>query len=163
MALRKVIFTSATVAARDLGAAFASAFADGRISGAAVTLSGATLGVAKGFLCAHGRIIENTAALSVALSGSSGVAQLVLVVNVSGEGSVSTALRTAESESALAALTQDDINDGSSTVYEMELALVDLSEGTLLRSAGMAARPLYVVSEAPEDGAADGIYFVVEE
>lgn len=162
MSLRKIIFDSSTVNARDLGAALAGICADGRVSGCEVSYSAGTVGIAKGFLMAHGRLIENTAAIAEAVSGT-GVAQLVLVVSVSGTGSVSVAVRTATSESALTALTQDDINDGSHTTYEVELALVDLSENTLVRSIGMASYPIHVVEAAPASGAADGLYFVLKE
>ena len=48
--------------------------------------------------------------------------------------------RPAGSVDALPSLTQDDINDGVSTTYEVELAVVDLAAGTLLRSLGAASQ-----------------------
>lgn len=160
MALRKIIFDNATVGARDLGAAFAGICADGRISGGAVSYSGGVVNIGAGYLMACGRLIENSSAIQITPSGTSGVAQIVLTLDVSGSGTVNVVTRTAESEGALTPLTQDDINDGSSTTYEMELALVDLAQRTLIRAMGMAGHPIRIVDAAPETGAADGLYFV---
>lgn len=160
MSLRKVVFDNATVSARDFGAAFAGICADGRIVGAAVSYSGGVISIGVGYIAACGRIIENTTAISLTPSGT-GVAQIVLVVNVS-TGTVSIETRTATSESALAALTQNDINDGTSTTYEMEVALINLTEGTLVRSMGMAARPIRIVGAVPTASSPDGIYLVTE-
>lgn len=160
MSLRKVIFDNATVTAKDFGAAFAAICADGRITGAAVSFSGGTVGIATGYLVACGRLIENTTAITVTPTGT-GVAQIVLVLNVS-TGTVSVESRVASSESALTPLTQDNINDGSHTTYEAELALVNLTEGTLVRSMGMAARPIYVTDTVPTSSSRDGIYLVTE-
>ena len=116
--------------------------------------------VAKGYLIAHGRLIHNTSTLSVPVSGS-GVAQVVLTVQLGSPDSVSVAARTASSAEALAALVQDDINDGTHTTYEMELALVNLSSGKLTQVMPMAAWPIRVVNAAPAAGSPDGLYFVV--
>lgn len=158
MALRKVIFDNANVIAKDFGAAFAGICADGRIVGANVTYSGGTVGIGVGYIVACGRIIENTTPISVTPTGT-GFAQIVLVLNVSA-GTVTVETRTAETDSFT--LTKENINDGSSTTYEVEVAAVNLTEGTLIRSMGMAARPVYVVNASPTSGAADGIYFVTE-
>lgn len=159
MSLKKIGFDSTTATAADQANIYA-ALADGRLAGCAVTCSGGIVGVAKGYLIACGRLIENTAALSVPISGT-GVAQVVLTVQLGDPDTVSVAARTAASEGALTPLVQDDINDGVHTTYEMELALVDLSSGSLVRSMPMAAWPIRVVSAAPEAGAPDGLYFVV--
>lgn len=159
MSLRKVGFPRSTATAADQANIYA-ALADGRLAGCAVTCSGGIVGVAKGYLIARGRLIENTAALSVPVSGA-GVAQVVLTVQLGDPDTVSVAARTAASEGALTPLVQDDINDGVHTTYEMELALVELSSGTLLRTMPMAAWPIRVVSAAPAAGSPDGLYFVV--
>ncbi|MBQ3276264.1 MAG: hypothetical protein IJH47_04300 [Oscillospiraceae bacterium] len=161
MSLRKIGFNGSTATAEDQANIYA-ALADGRLAGCAVTYAGGAVGIAKGYLIAHGRLIENTAAMSVPVSGT-GVAQVVLLIHRGDPDTVSVTVRTAANEAALPAITQADINDGSSTTYEMELALVDLAGGSLLRSMGAAAWPIRVVTAAPEAGAADGIYFVVEE
>ena len=139
MALRKVVFDSATVAAKDFGALFAGTLTDGRVDGCDVSYAGGSVSVAVGYLIACVRLIQNNAALTVTPEGSTGVAQIVLVVNLTGSGTVSVATRYASSAAALSALTQDDINDGSSTLYELELALVDLEAASLLRSLAQAA------------------------
>ena len=161
MSLKKIGFDSATATAADQANIYA-ALADGRLAGCAVTCSGGIVGVAKGYLIAHGRLIENTSALSVSVSGT-GVAQVILTVQLGAADTVTVAYRTAETEGALPALVQDDINDGTHSKYEMEIALVDLAENTLLRSMPMAAWPIRVVDAAPEQGAADGLYFVLKE
>lgn len=159
MSLRKIGFAGSTATAADQANIYA-ALADGRLAGCAVTCSGGVVGVAKGYLIVHGRLIENTAALSVPVSGT-GVAQVVLTIQLGGTDTVTVDARTAETEAALPALVQDDINDGSHSKYEMELALVNLSSGTLTRAMPMAAWPIRVVSAAPAAGSPDGLYFVV--
>lgn len=138
MALQKITFSDALVTAADHGALFAGILTDGMLGGAEITYAGGNVGIPVAYLIACGRLIQNDASLSVAVSGASGVAQVVLIVSVSGSGSLSTAVRTAVSVDALPALTQEDINDGVSTTYEVELAVVDLAAGTLLRSLGAA-------------------------
>ena len=76
-------------------------------------------------------------------------------------GVISIEERTAASEAELSPLTQQNINDGSSTTYEMEIALVNLAAGTLVRSMGAAARPVRVVTAVPTASSPDGIYLVV--
>lgn len=161
MSLKKIGFDSSTATAADQANIYA-ALADGRLAGCAVTYAGGAVGVAKGYLIAHGRLIENTSALSVSVSGT-GVAQVILTVQLGAADTVTVAYRTAETEAALPDLVQDDINDGTHSKYEMEIALVDLAENTLLRSMPMAVWPVRVVAAAPEQGAADGLYFVLKE
>lgn len=159
MSLRMIGFENATATAADQANIYA-ALADGRLAGCAVTYAGGSVGVAKGYVIAHGRLIENTVALSVPISGT-GVAQVVLKIVLGSPSSVTVEARTAASEAALTALVQDDINDGVHTTYEMELALVNISGGSLTRSMPMSAWPIRVVSAAPGAGSPDGIYFVV--
>lgn len=163
MALRKIVFDNATVTARDMGTALAGVLVDGRVSGAAVTYAGGNVGVAIGYLIAAGRLIENNEAATIALTGTAGVAQVVLVLDVSGAGTVSLTTRYAASLDALPALTQEDINGGSATTYEMEVAVVDLTAGALVRSMGPAGYPIRVVDQAPSAGAADGLYLIPQE
>ncbi len=168
MALQKVIFPSSTVTASNLGALFAGVLKDGAVDGCAVTFSGGAVNLAEGYLIACGRLIHNNAVISQPVPGS-GAAQVVLVIDASGTGTLTLAVRTAETDSGLPALTQEDINNGVDTDYELEIALV--VGGVLTRSIGAAtARNTGIpadrmrkitVSESPPTGGSDGDIWLV--
>ncbi len=138
MALQKIIFPSAAVTANNFGAIFAGILSDGAVNGCAVSYSGGVVSVAAGYLVAHGRLIYNNDTLTVAVSGS-GVAQVVLVIDASGTGTLTVSARYAATEGELSPLVQEDINNGVDFTYELELACVDVAGGHLLRSLGTAA------------------------
>ena len=123
MALQGITFDNQTVAAKDHGALFAGILDDGVVSGCALSFSGSTLTIAPGYLIACGRLIRNTASQSVTVTGSSGYSQVILTVDVSGGGSFSFSSVNANTPS-FPALTQEDINDGVSTTYQMQICVL---------------------------------------
>lgn len=160
MALQPIGFSGRTVRAKDHGAAFAALMTDGRVAGCAIAYSSGSVSLASGWLVAAGRLIHNNATLSTAISATSGFVQLVLVVDITGTGSTTIVQRTASTENGFASLSQGDINGGSATVYEVELCVLNMNTGALVRSLGMAARPIYITTAAPTSSSPDGIYLV---
>lgn len=125
MALQGITFDNQSVAARDHGALFAGILNDGMIAGCELSFSGSTLSIATGYLIACGRLIRNTAAQSVNVSGSSGYSQVILTIDVSNGGTFSFSSVNAGTPS-FPALTQEDINDGVSTTYQMEICVCEM-------------------------------------
>ncbi len=169
MALQKIIFPSSTVTAVSLGALFAGILQDGSVDGCAVIYQGGAVNLAEGYLVACGRLIHNNAAISQAVP-SVGAAQVVLVIDASGAGTLSLTVRTADTEGGLPALTQEDINNGVDTDYELEIALV--IDGVLARFLGAATaknvgipadrtRKITVSSSLPSGGSDGDIWLVV--
>ena len=131
MAFQKITFPSSTLTAPNFGALFAGTLTDGSLSGCAVSYSGGTLTITAGYLVACGRLIYNNATITQTVTGT-GTRQVLLVIDASGTGTLSI---TVQNE---AELTQEDINNGVDTDYELELAAIDMSSGSLVRSLGPA-------------------------
>lgn len=95
------------------------------------------MSIGTGYLLACGRLIYNNASMSVSVTGP--VAQVVLVIDASGTGSLTTDVRTAASVGDLSPLVQEDINNGVDTDYELELAVIDVTGGSIVRTLPAAA------------------------
>ena len=131
MSLFGVNFRNQLVGGTDHAALFAGILPDGILRGCAMSAAGSTLTLGAGYLIAAGRLIGNDAALNIPVSGSSGVARAVLVIDLSAAATAETfeqatiRVDTAESVGALPVLTQEDIN-GSGTIYELALCTMVL-------------------------------------
>lgn len=158
MALFGVTFKDQKVSAYDHAALMQLVLRDGVLRGCGLSASGSNVSLAAGHLLAAGRVIGNDAALTVPVSGTTGVARITLVIDLTATASdntfqqLSVRVDNASDESALPALVQEDINDGVHTDYEMELAVVNLSGSgvsSFVRKVGRAALRLAIGSSEP--------------
>lgn len=159
MALSGVTFDGCSVSARDHGVLFARTMTDGVLRGCGVAFNGASVTISPGYLIACGRVIEVESATTVAVTGTQ-YTQIVLTINItqptftlSGVNSTSTQFPE---------LTQEDINDGTSTTYQIEIAVVDVANNAVMHSIGAAAYPIRIVNAIPTSSDKDGIYLVTE-
>lgn len=135
MALFGGNFANQQVAATDAAAAYQKALDDGILLGWNLSASGATLTIGKGYLIAHGRIVGNDANLAVTVSGTSGYARVVVVIDLTGAATTSSftqvSLRVdyASSPDGFPALVQEEINDWTHTAYETALCVLALGSG----------------------------------
>lgn len=133
MSLYGVTFKDQLVPCLDDGAMQQKLFADGIVRGCAMSASGSVLTIGRGVIMAAGRLIGNDADLAVSVSATSGYARITLVIDLTGTATteaftqVSIRVDTANSQSGFAALTQEDINGGVDTRYEVALAIVSCS------------------------------------
>lgn len=158
MALQGITFDNQSVAARDHGALFAGILKDGIVAGCDLSYTGATLSMATGYIIACGRLIRNTAAQSVNVTGTSGYSQVILTVDVSNDGTFSFSSVNAVTPS-FPALTQEDINDGVSTTYQMELCVCEMDGSgitSIYRSCGRANSRQISWGTADPSGGEDG-------
>lgn len=152
MALYGCFFTNRKVASMDFGAAMRTILADGIISGMALTKSGATLNVAKGYMIACGRVIGNDAALALTMTQTSGYARVVIKIDLTETATestfsqLSTRIDYASTEDGFSALVQDDINDGTHTTYEVALCILKLT------SSGIDSAPQKLPDAMPKIG-----------
>lgn len=136
-----VTFAGQKVPPGDDRAVYAT-LSDGILSGCSMTTSGSSLTIDTGRLIAHGGLCRIDTAQTIDLSGLSGYARLLLVIDMTASISpfqrCKLYIEDANSISAFPALTQNDINSGGST-YECVLCMVDLSGGaTILWTCGNA-------------------------
>lgn len=131
-----IFFDLQTVRARDLGALAAALLTDGRLSGCALTCSGANLTISKGYLIANGRLIEIAQAETItsASPNPTGYGRLKLVIDLAEAASQTAFLQAAfawdyATSNSFTALSQTDINDGTSTTYEMEICRCAFANG----------------------------------
>lgn len=104
---------------------------DGRLFGGAITFNGTDIYVAAGLLISKGRLMRtpSTVTLETASTHSDGYARIIVRIDLTQEATELTfeqadfRLEYAATDS-WAALTQQDINDGTSSVYEIEYAVV---------------------------------------
>lgn len=159
MALSGVTFDGCSVSARDHGVLFSGLLPDGVLRGCAVSYSGGSVTIAAGYLIACGRVIEVESATTVAVTGTQ-YSQIVLTINASTPTFTLSCVNSAST--TFPALTQEDINDGASTTYQVELAVIDVGGGSVLSSIGSVALPIRIVDEVPTGASPDGIYLVTE-
>lgn len=159
MAISGVTFTGCHVSARDHGVLFSGILPDGVLRGCEVTYSGGVAAVSPGYIIACGRVIEVESTTAVAVSGTV-YSQIVLTVDASTPTFSLSAV--SGSSTTFPALTQEDINDGSSTTYQIELAVIDIAGNSVYRSLASVVHPIRIVSDVPTSASADGIYLVTE-
>ena len=134
--IQGVTFPNQVVTPSSDGVLWRKALSDGVLAGCSISFSGATLTMAAGWALACGREIHFTAANSFTFSGSSGYARAILTLDLTQTSTEeawqqgSFRVEYAQSEAAFAALTKQDLN-GSGTLYELEIARVQLQNGAI--------------------------------
>ena len=145
-----IFFDLQTVRARDLGAAFGGILSDGKLSGCALSYSGVNLTIARGYYIAKGRMIEIDSAetLQTTTTAANGYGRLRLVIDLSIAASESSFTQGKfewdyAATNSFPALTQNDINDGTNTAYQVEICRVSFANSQItgivsqIRNAGL--------------------------
>lgn len=133
-----IFFDLQTVRARDLGAAFGGILSDGKLSGCALSYSGVNLTIARGYYIAKGRLIEIDSAetLQTATTAANSYGRLRLVIDLSIAASESSFTQGKfewdyATTNSFPALTQNDINDGANTAYQVEICRVSFANSQI--------------------------------
>ena len=133
-----ITFEERTVRSLDDARINTALFSDGIMTGCALTYSGANLTIAKGALMVKGReiAVDNNETIASSPTYSNGYGRLKYVINLGAAASSSTFTQGATawqyaSTNSFAALTQQDINDGTSTTYEIEICRVKYTSGSI--------------------------------
>ncbi|MEG0913711.1 MAG: hypothetical protein RSG53_08900 [Oscillospiraceae bacterium] len=104
---------------------------DGRLRGGTITFNGTDIYVAAGILISKGRLmrVPSTISLATVSSYADGYCRIIVKIDLT-QTATETAFEQADfrleysATDSWAALTQQDINDGSSSTYEIEYAVV---------------------------------------
>ena len=135
-----IFFDLQTVRARDLGATFGGILSDGKLSGCALSYSGVNLTIARGYYIAKGRLIEIESAetLETTTTAANGYGRLRLVIDLSIAASESSFTQGKfewdyATTNNFPALTQNDINDGTNTAYQVEICRVSFANSKITR------------------------------
>lgn len=133
-----IFFDLQTVRARDLGATFGGILNDGKLSGCALSYSGVNLTIARGYYIAKGRLIEIESAetLETTTTAANGYGRLRLVIDLSIAASESSFTQGKfewdyATTNSFPALTQNDINDGTNTAYQVEICRVSFANSQI--------------------------------
>lgn len=133
-----IFFDLQTVRARDLGAAFGGILSDGKLSGCALSYSGVNLTIARGYYIAKGRLIEIESAetLETTTTAANGYGRLRLVIDLSIAASESSFTQGKfewdyASTNSFSDTTQNDINDGTNTSYQVEICRVSFANSQI--------------------------------
>ena len=134
MAFKGITFAGQNVTPKNDGALYNAHYGDGILDGCTMTLSGDDLVIASGHFIAGGRVCQVDGATSVDLSGrtlQTGCIQVIMNYDLTqSEGSQWYTTFVEGATTTFSALTQDDIN-GTGTLYQVELAVVQISSGNL--------------------------------
>lgn len=134
MAFKGITFAGQNVTPKDDGALYMAHYGDGILDGCSMALSGDDLVIQSGHIIAGGRVCHVDGATNVDLSGrqlSTGYIQVIMNYDLSqGEGSQWYTSFVESATTTFPALTTDDIN-GTGTLYQMELAVIQISGGNL--------------------------------
>ena len=133
-----VTFEERTVRSLDDARINNALFSNGILTGCALTYSGKNLTIAKGALMVKGReiAVDNNETIASSPTYTNGYGRLKYVINLAAAASSSTFTQGATvwqyaSTNSFAALTQQDINDGTSTTYEVEICRVKYTSGSI--------------------------------
>ena len=133
-----IFFDLQTVRARDLGAAFGGILSDGKLSGCALSYSGVNLTIARGYYIAKGRLIEIDSAetLETTTTAANGYGRLRLVIDLSIAASESSFTQGKfewdyATTNSFPDVTQNDINDGTNTAYQVEICRVSFANSQI--------------------------------
>ena len=134
MAFKGITFAGQNVTPKNDGGLYQAHYGDGILWGCSMNLSGDDLVIQSGEFIACGRVCHVDGATNVDLSGrllSTGYIQVIMNYDLSqGEGSQWYTTFVESASTTFPALTQDDIND-TGTLYQVELAVVQISGGSL--------------------------------
>lgn len=163
MAITGIIFDNQVPTAKGLRGAFKSALTDGIVGGCAITYSGANVNIGDGLINVAGGIFKITGTETISLSNITGsYARIKAIIDLSQTASssafeqVSFGVNYANSSTGFTALTQEDINSGTGTIYEAEICVVSISNGAisgLVRTATASSKIMYgdsLPADAPE-------------
>ena len=133
-----IFFDLRTLRAVDLGAIFGKILGDGKVRGCTLSYSGANLTIAKGHMVAKGRLIafDNAETIASETTSANGYGRLKLSIDLSQAASGTSFAQALFSwdyadTNSFAALTQNDINDGTNTAYQVEICRVSFYNGTI--------------------------------
>lgn len=130
-----VTFSAQNVTPKDDGALYNAHYGDGILDGCSMTISGDDLVIQPGHFIACGRQCKVDGATSVDLSGRSlqtGYIQVIMNYDLTqGEGQQWYTTLVESATTTFPALTQEDINGVSGTLYQLELAVIQISGGNL--------------------------------
>lgn len=138
MSVVGITFDNQGPTAANHGVLFGAAFSDGVLRGCDVSFLGASLTIAPGYIIAAGRLCQIVAPEVFSVSAASGVARIVLQIDLSKPATesnfeqLSFVMQTASSREALPALVREDVNAGG-IIYQLEICTAALS------SAGITA------------------------
>lgn len=138
MALNGITFEQRNVRALDDARVREVLFLDGRLNGCTITFSGANLTIARGVYMFAGReiAVDNNETFVTVPAYSNGYGRLKYVIDLSAAPSdenftQGAAIWQYASTNSFAALTQNDINDGANTLYEVEICRVKYASGSI--------------------------------
>lgn len=135
MAFRGVTFSGQNVTPKNDGALYNAHYGDGILEGCSMAISGDDLVIQSGHIIACGRMCQVDGATSVDLSGrtlQTGYIQIILNYDLTqGEGQQWFPTFVESATTTFPALTQEDINTPSGTLYQLQLAVVQISGGNL--------------------------------
>lgn len=169
MAISGIIFENQVLTAKGLRSGFQASLSDGIISGCDITYSGSTLTIAHGVMVVCGGIFSISGSQSLSISGTSGVARVKAVVDISQTSTteqfnqVSFVIDQAASESLLPALVQENINAGSGQIYQAAICTVSLGSGGItgvLKT--YASCPKLQYGDTLPDDAPEGTIFLLK-
>lgn len=170
--IKGVNFDNQLVTAKQHGALFASAFHDGILSGMELSFTGSVLTVAGGYCTVCGREIQLTGAETISVSGTTGYARILVQIDLSQTATtsdfsqVSLVTQYAASLSEFPALTQDDVNSTSGTIYQTVLCVLALGTdgiASIASQAGTAAHRISAGTADPSGGSDGDIYIQYTE
>lgn len=165
MAFRKVTFNGANVRAADHGALFAGILADGVVSGCDISVAGGVVSITAGYFVAAGRLIENNAVKSFDMASHGPVCRIRLHIDVSEDNTdINNMIQydDVNDVASLGALTKEDINGGVGTIYDLEIAVINVTTNSIIRKMPQVARPINVLDALPASwtGYDNGIYLI---
>lgn len=135
MAFRGVTFSGQNVTPKNDGALYNAHYGDGILEGCSMAISGDDLVIQSGHIMACGRVCQVDGATSVDLSGrtlQTGYIQVVMNYDLTqGEGQQWYPTFVESATTTFPALTKDDINTPTGELYQLELAVVQISGGNL--------------------------------
>lgn len=162
MAITGIIFDNQIPTAKGLRGAFKSALSDGIISGCNITYSDLNVTIGQGLINVAGGVFQVVGNEVIELSGSNTYARIKAKIDLSGDATESSFTQVsfvadyANSANGFSALTQQDINTGSGTIYEAEICVVSKTSSAvtgIVRTATAESKILYgdsLPSDAPE-------------
>lgn len=133
-----IFFDLRTLRAVDLGAIFGKIIGDGKVRGCTLSYFGANLTIAKGHMVAKGRLIafDNAETIASETTAANGYGRLKLSIDLSQAASGTSFAQALFSwdyaaTNSFPALTQNDINDGTNTAYQVEICRVSFYNSTI--------------------------------
>lgn len=134
MAFKGITFAGQNVTPKNDGGLYQAHYGDGILWGCSMAISGDDLVIQSGEFIMGGRVVQVDGATNVDLSGrllSTGYIQVIMNADMSqGEGSQWYTSFVESATTTFPDLTKDDINDNGD-LYQMQLAVVQISGGNL--------------------------------